>query len=116
MATEDEQELRLKARDAIRRHLMPCRRPDHTWGGPGSGGTCNICKKVLSAEDMALDLEFASEQTEPGPVTYQVHARCFAAWEFERQQGPTPTELRFGSARATLPDSERDSNDRGHRE
>ncbi len=69
--TNDELDLRLHARDAIKRHLLPPRRPDNTWGGPGNGTDCKICKKQLSPDEMVLELEFAAEDR-----TADVCARC----------------------------------------
>jgi hypothetical protein len=35
---------------------------------------------------MGFDLEFAGDGARPGPVNHELHMRCFAAWEFERER------------------------------
>lgn len=115
MPAKDEQELRLLARNAVRRQLLPRRAPNHTWGGPGSGAPCAICADTLTPDDRMFELEFTGEGAGQATENYPVHLRCFATWEFEREQVETDPDLRSGSARATLPENERHSNDTGHR-
>ncbi len=98
--THDDQSLRLRARDAMQRKTLPARSPDNTWGGPGNGGMCPICQIVLASSDMVFDLEFSAETGQRGPTNIQVHARCFRAWEAERES------LRSGENRATLTSSD----------
>lgn len=97
----EQQNLRLRAREAINRQLLPDRKPDHTWGGPGSGAPCPICGDTLAADEMVFDLEFSAEAGQRAPTNHQVHVRCFRVWEQELES------LRSGTKRATLPDSER---------
>jgi hypothetical protein len=79
----DEAALRERARDARLRGRLPRRRPDRMWGGKGNGATCAVCGEPVSCEELGFDLEFA-RPTSRAPVTHQFHVRCFAAWEFER--------------------------------
>jgi hypothetical protein len=85
----DENTLRQKARDAIRAGRLPARAPLHAWAGKGEGATCAVCGLPLTPDDVEFELEFA-EVADSGPdpgamVTRNLHARCFAAWEFERR-------------------------------
>jgi hypothetical protein len=100
MRTKAEQELRQKARDAVRRHSLPCRKPDHTWGGPGNGAECAVCGATLNSDDMVFDLEFTGDGVSQA-ANHQLHVRCFAAWEFERDC------LRMSPDTPTLHDSDR---------
>ena len=79
----DEPILREKAREAIRRGLTT-RKPDRTYGGPGSEVPCAVCGQVVKREEMELEIEFNRDSAEAGSNRYYFHPRCFAAWEFER--------------------------------
>jgi hypothetical protein len=80
----DEPILRAQARKAIQNDVIPGRKPDRTWGGPGVGARCAICEKPVTKDEMEFEIEFARDGTAPGLDKYHVHLRCFAAWEFER--------------------------------
>jgi hypothetical protein len=116
MPTKDDQDLRVQARQAIRKQLLPSRAPDSTFGGPGAGGRCPVCGTALRPEDMVFDLEYTDEGRRAATINFQLHVRCFAAWECERQNVQDQSDLQSGSAGATLPDSERDQNNSGQRE
>lgn len=81
----DESAIRDKAREAIRAGRIPSRNPERTWGGPGIGASCAICCKPVTREDVEFELEFSGDTEGTTSVSYHVHVRCFAAWEFERQ-------------------------------
>lgn len=81
----DESTLREKARSALKSGKLPNRRAERMWGGPGSGGDCAVCGQCVTREEMGFDLEFAGDGARPGPVNHELHMRCFAAWEFERE-------------------------------
>lgn len=97
----DESTLRRKAREAIQAGKLPSRRAESTWGGPGVGTHCAICDKPVKRDEVEFELEFARDD-DPGLDTYHLHIRCFAAWEFERQNFPQnfpmPSSDRTGSA------------------
>jgi hypothetical protein len=105
MHQKDEPDLRLKARAAIFSNAMPHRRPDHTFGGPGNGAPCPICGSTLATSQMVFDLEFADAGGRM--VNCQVHVRCFAAWEQEREESEDEERLQSNEAEHTLQDSER---------
>jgi hypothetical protein len=105
----DEITLRQRARQALESGMLPARRPDRLWGGPGHGEVCILCRERVSREDTAFDLEFI------GPtgvlVNRSLHFRCFAAWEHERESvaageeaGPLPDAPEGG----TIPHRELD--------
>lgn len=81
----DESTLRAKAREVIRTGKLPDRRPDRTWGGPGVGAPCTICREPVTKDQLEFEIQFAIDgDAEPGLDKFHIHVRCFAAWEFER--------------------------------
>lgn len=112
-----ENELRRRARDAIRRGKLPRTAPDRTWGGPGANTPCAVCEQFVSEADMGYELEFEGP-SEPEPMHLQMHARCFAAWELEREEPERrASSLRLPSApdTVTVVVSERDRTHSGSR-
>lgn len=81
----DEAILRQKAREAVQTGKLPARRPDRTWGGPGTGTPCAVCELPVQRDEMEFELEFARDSGAPGLDKYHIHIRCFAAWQFERR-------------------------------
>ena len=77
----NEESLVEMAREAIRAGKLPARRPDRTFGGPGSQADCAVCGELISRSQMELELEFKRHGANPGLDSYHVHPRCFAAWE-----------------------------------
>ena len=82
----DETVLRAKAREVIRTGKLPSRPPDHTWGGTGAGAPCTVCGETVTKDQLEIEAEFARDGDNPGLDKFHVHVRCFAAWEFEREQ------------------------------
>ena len=90
-----ESTLREKAREAIRAGRLPDRPPDRTWGGPGLGADCAICRAPVNHDEVEIEIEF--DQGDDGcPGKSRLHVRCFAAWEFEldqMQSMPNPASM-----------------------
>jgi hypothetical protein len=82
----DETRLREQAREVIQSGKLPSRAPDRTWGGPGVGAACSVCGKPVTKAEMEFEIQFEHDGTMPGLDKFQVHLRCFAAWEFERNK------------------------------
>jgi hypothetical protein len=80
----DELTLREKARELLRTGAIPDRHPERTWGGPGVGADCTICRVPVHRDELEFELEFARYDTHPHLDRYHVHIRCFAAWDVER--------------------------------
>lgn len=80
----DENALRIKAREVLRAGKLPHSKPKRMWGGQGSGACCALCSEAVGVEELGFELEFASEEN--GGDNQHLHLRCFAAWEFERRQ------------------------------
>jgi len=80
----DEPILRAKAREAIRTGKLPNRRPDRTWGGPGVGASCTICGEPVTKDQLEFEIQFSRDGNNPGLDKFDLHIRCFAAWELER--------------------------------
>jgi hypothetical protein len=79
-----EARLREQARTAIQNGRLPSRAADRTRGGPGVGAPCSVCELPVTKQE--FEVQFARDGDNPGLDKYHVHARCFAAWEFERQK------------------------------
>ena len=84
----EERALREKARSLIEAGLIPKRRPDRMWGGPGVGADCTICRVWVGPGENELEIEFVRDGDGTEPDRYHVHVHCFAAWEFEADLEP----------------------------
>jgi hypothetical protein len=70
-----------KAAAAILSGKLPSRRPDWTWGGPGTGAPCAVCELPVAKSE--LEHEFEMQGTggvENATLTLHVHIRCFGVW------------------------------------
>jgi hypothetical protein len=93
-------ELRQRARAAIRAGVLPGHRQVSTWGGPGSGASCAVCSTPVVQDGLGLELEFRDPD---GRLELRyVHIPCFAAWDLERMHF-----LQAGSDGGTLTQRER---------
>ena len=81
----DESVLREKAREAVRAGKLPTRKPDRTWGGPGAGEKCGVCGERVTKDQMEFEVQFQKDGPGSGFYVFNIHIRCFAAWEFERR-------------------------------
>ena len=81
----DESTLREKARKLIQSGKLPARRPERMWGGRGTGARCAICGHPAEPDQFEFELQFAADGASPALNPCHVHIRCFAAWEFERE-------------------------------
>ena len=79
----DEPDLHERARDAIRAGRLPNRRPERMWGGPSVGADCAICGLAVMPAELEFEIEFVRNGGDPGVDRYNVHIRCFTAWESE---------------------------------
>ena len=86
----DEKVLRAKSQEVIGTGKLPSRRPDRTWGGPGVGAPCTVCGEAVTKDQLEFEVQFARDGDNPGLDKFHVHVRCFAAWEFEREQDGRP--------------------------
>ena len=86
----DESILREKARAVVENGKLPARSPDRTWGGPGVGAACAVCERPVTKQELEFEIEFAHNGDNPGLDKFHVHIRCFAAWEFERNNAQSP--------------------------
>jgi len=84
--SDDEALLQKKAREAIRRGVLPRTRPDRRFGRPGIGETCAVCGEEAGPNEMAVEIEFDRHGVTPGLDRYQLHIRCYTAWEIARSQ------------------------------
>lgn len=72
------------ARQAIRNGRLPRRNPDRSWGGNGVGAPCAICKRPITPDHVKYNIQFDHDGRGLGLDRFQLHLRCFAAWEMER--------------------------------
>jgi hypothetical protein len=109
----DEKTLRQRAREGMQSGKLPGRRPERMWGGRGSGGECAICGHPLTPDQFEFELQFSANGAGSGADGCHVHIRCFAAWEFERENSETAggggKALRAASDGDTIAPRERDS-------
>jgi hypothetical protein len=82
--------LRDRAREIVQAGTLPNRRPDRVWGGNGRGAECVICATPVSQDEAECEIEFARSGDRPGHDVYHLHARCFMAWESERENSSSP--------------------------
>jgi hypothetical protein len=69
---------RRQANAAMRK--LPKRRPDRTWGGPGTGAPCAVCGHSVTRDELEYEIEFARDGDDPGLDKFHVHIKCFQAW------------------------------------
>jgi len=82
----DEARLREQARETIQSGKLPARAPNRTWGGPGVGAECSVCKRPVTKQELEFEIQFEHDGDNPGLDKFHVHIRCFAAWELERNK------------------------------
>ena len=81
----DERILREKAQSVIQAGVLPTRRPDRVWGGPGVGADCTICGVPVRPDENEFEIEYVRGENGTEPALYHLHIDCFAAWEFQDQ-------------------------------
>jgi hypothetical protein len=62
----------------------------------GEGSPCAVCATVITRGELAFELEF-KRPTPPFVAVYELHPRCYAAWQLERTRDPsgsTPSAAR----------------------
>jgi hypothetical protein len=92
----DDQVLRARARQAMKIGRLPEHRPERIWGGPGSGASCAVCGKDIGQEGVEFELQFSPGE-QLGSGNYQVHVKCFEAWELERRTGGSNCQVLPGT-------------------
>ena len=72
-----DERMRRRVLQAVSIGQLPTRLPSKTWGGFGSGGTCSLCGRSITADQ--LETEF--DDGERTDRSYHLHLQCQAAWE-----------------------------------
>ena len=66
---------------AILSGKLPARRPDSTWGGPGTGAPCAVWELPVAKTELEREFEMqGTSGVENTSLTLHVHIRCFAVW------------------------------------
>jgi hypothetical protein len=101
----DESTVRNKVREAIQMGKLPHRLPDRTHGGRGTEGACAACGDLVRRDQMEIRMElvgYASPYQKSLIAAlerlwatrevsrYNVHTRCYIAWEFVLAAGDLP--------------------------
>ncbi len=79
----DDAGIRDRILEALRSGKLPHRSPDRISGGLGAGGSCAICGRTVSADELELQLEFATGERSD---CHTVHLACYSAWKARRQE------------------------------
>src|SRR5262249_6792306 len=93
---DDEPVLREMARAAIRRGRLPSRRPDRTFGGPGTRVMCSVCRELVTPDQTEMEIEFRRPGMQPGP------GRTFYAGGLCGGRGVGAHKKRRGERRASV--------------
>jgi hypothetical protein len=72
------------ARQTIRNGMLPRRGPDRAWCTNGDGAHCAICGQPITPDHVRYTIQFDHEGRGARVDRFQLHLRCFAAWEMER--------------------------------
>ena len=78
----DEMVLRETVRQCLRSGCLPAAASARTFACSGNGSPCAVCTTVITEGELAFELEF-KRPTPPFVAFYQLHPRCYAAWQFE---------------------------------
>ena len=104
--------LRARARQAMKIGSLPEHRPERIWGGPGSGAPCAVCGKDIGREEVEFELQFSSD-AHLGSGNYEVHVKCFEAWELERRTGGSNGQVLPGTNDSGIMGCERNAASQG---
>jgi hypothetical protein len=70
-----------KTAAAILSDNLPARRPDWTWGGPGTGAPCAVCELPVTESQLEHEFEMqVAGGVENPSLTLHMHIRCSAVW------------------------------------
>ena len=75
----DEHELRLEVRRRIADGRLPCKPEQALWAGAGDGQLCSLCDRVIDAQQIEYELQFASTPQ----LVHRFHRICHQTWELE---------------------------------
>jgi hypothetical protein len=77
----DEEALRARAADKLRRGELPKSVETRVWAGPGLGMPCSLCENPILTDDVEYELQHTAGEA---LRAYRYHRRCHAAWQLER--------------------------------
>jgi hypothetical protein len=79
----NEMVLRETVRQWLRSGCPPATVSARTFVCSGDGSPCVVCATVITRGELAFELEF-KRPTPPFVAFYELHPRCYAAWQLER--------------------------------
>jgi hypothetical protein len=59
----------------------PRRTPGRTWAGRGTGAQCDLCHRIIDAEQVEYEVELA----EPPNRIITMHLDCYERWSISRE-------------------------------
>lgn len=83
ISTDQEEALRVRARQRIEQGLLPHEKPTRMWGGRGTGLPCSLCDAPILESQPEMELEYEPAARTP---TVRFHLRCQSVWDRARQQ------------------------------
>jgi hypothetical protein len=96
-SAQDQDTLRVRARERIDKGLLPRAKAARTWGGRGSGLTCCLCDNPIVPSDPEMELEF---EPATDSQSLRFHLQCHSIWDAERRQ---PIEGAWAAVENSLP-------------
>jgi hypothetical protein len=87
---ESSEALRARARERISRGRLPRVKAARTWGGLGSGLSCDLCDMVILATQPEFEVQI--DLAAPAEVV-RFHRHCHTVWDLVRQElNPAPAQ------------------------
>jgi hypothetical protein len=81
-AEKDSGALRARARERIEQGRLPRARALRTWGGRGSGLSCDLCDAPITGDEPEFELQLDAI---PSGETVRLHRLCHTLWNEARE-------------------------------
>jgi hypothetical protein len=84
----DEKSLRVRVRQCILAHRLPCAPGQKTYAGFGDGRCCDICAGEIGTRDVQYEVDFVADGVRTR--TLIMHLSCHTLWREESRSGRAP--------------------------